>query len=279
MSAPRRQTPMPPQLWATNRPLVVRVLVAILCGWGAAQLALWNFRLHDVWHFMSLDPAAFREGEYWRLITSQLFHANILHFAVTIFVVLIAGREIEPIIGRWPFVALCLSSGLLAGLINCAAFPKVATAGYSATAAAIFAAYATILPELEQRFANLLPAPLRIRAKHVAGALVVGCVLLIVTRSLLEIGPAGILFGSVAGWWFARHLGFGNAFWFQRRRMEARQRALRRMRMSPEEFVVNEIDPILEKISRDGVGSLTRAERKILEEGRGKLAQRTSGRG
>ncbi len=270
---------MPPQLWATNRPVVVRVLVAILCGWGAAQAALWKFGLHDVWNFMSLDPAAFRDGEYWRLITSQLFHANVLHFAVTIFVVLVAGREIEPIIGRRPFVALCISAGLLAGLMNSLAFPTVATSGYSGAAAAIFAAYATILPELEQRFAAMLPAPLRIRAKHVAFALVVGCVALIGTRALLDIGPAGILLGSVAGWAFARHLGFGNAFWFQRRRMEARQRALRRMRMSPDEFVANEIDPILEKISRDGVGSLTRAERKILEEGRGKLAQRTSGRG
>ncbi len=270
---------MPPQLWATNRPLAVRVLVSILCGWGAAQAALWGFGLHDVWNFMALDAASARDGEYWRLITSQLFHANFLHFAVTVFAVLIAGREIEPIIGRRPFVALFLSTGLLAGVVNCVAFPTVATSGFSGAAAAIFAAYATILPELEQRFAALLPAPLRIRVKHVAAALLIGCVALIATRSLLEIGPAGILLGSGAGWWFARHLGFGNAFWFQRRRMEARQRALRRQRMSPEEFVTNEIDPILEKISRDGVGSLTRAERKILEEGRGKLAQRTSGRG
>jgi hypothetical protein len=32
-----------------------------------------------------------------------------------------------------------------------------------------------------------------------------------------------------------------------------------------------EIDPILEKISRDGIASLTRAERKVLDIGRDKL--------
>jgi membrane associated rhomboid family serine protease len=269
---------MPPQLWATNRPLAVRVLVAILCGWGAAQAALWAFGLSDVWQFIALDATAARSGEYWRIITSQLFHANFLHFALTVLVTLIAGREVEPIIGRRPFIAMCVSAGLLGSLANCVAFPSVATSGFSAGAAAIFAAYATILPELEHRFALMLPAPFRIRAKHLATALVIGCVALVAARSLLGIGPAGILAGAGIGWCFARQLGFGNAFWFQRRRMEARQHALRRLRMSPEEFVAHEIDPILEKISRDGVGSLTRAERKILEEGRGKLTEKSGGK-
>lgn len=270
---------MPPQLWATNRPIAARFLVWALCGWGVAQAALWAFGLHDVWPLMALDAHSARAGEYWRIFTNQVFHANFLHFAATVLVVLIAGREVEPIIGRRPFIALCLSAGILGGLANCVAFPDVSTSGFSAAAAAIFAAYATILPELEHRFAVMLPLPLRIRAKHFAVLIAVACVASIVTRGFLEIGPAGILVGSTLGWWFARHLGFGNAFWFQRRRMEARQQTLRRMRMSPDEFVANEIDPILEKISREGVGSLTRAERKILEEGRGKLAEKTRGRG
>jgi hypothetical protein len=153
-------------------------------------------------------------------------------------------------------------------------FPSVAVSGFSAAAAAIVAAYATILPELEHRFSLILPRPLRIRAKHGALALLLACAALLAFRVVLEVGPAGILLGAMVGWWWARQLGFGNAFWFQRRRMEERQQALRRLRMNAEEFVTREIDPILDKISRDGVGSLTRSERKILEEGRGKLAQR-----
>jgi hypothetical protein len=34
---------------------------------------------------------------------------------------------------------------------------------------------------------------------------------------------------------------------------------------SPEEFVRQEVDPILDKIAREGIHSLTRRERKILE--------------
>src|SRR5215207_2251063 len=130
MSAPRRQTPMPPQLWAANRPLAVRVFVAILAGWGAAQVTLWAFGLKDVWHFLALDRESIRAGEYWRLVTSQLFHADAVHFAATILVVFFAGREVEPIVGRRPFVWLCISAGVLGGLVNCVAFPTVMVSGF-----------------------------------------------------------------------------------------------------------------------------------------------------
>jgi len=37
---------------------------------------------------------------------------------------------------------------------------------------------------------------------------------------------------------------------------------------------LEKVDPILEKISREGMGSLTPAERKLLEEARAKLMQK-----
>jgi hypothetical protein len=43
--------------------------------------------------------------------------------------------------------------------------------------------------------------------------------------------------------------------------------------MSSEQFINEEIDPILEKISRDGIRSLTRAEKRILEMGREKITK------
>ena len=46
--------------------------------------------------------------------------------------------------------------------------------------------------------------------------------------------------------------------------------------MNADQFIRAEIDPILEKISREGMHSLSRAERKILEQGRGKIATKTA---
>ena len=41
--------------------------------------------------------------------------------------------------------------------------------------------------------------------------------------------------------------------------------------MSSGQFITEEIDPILEKISRDGIRSLSRAEKRLLDMGREKI--------
>ena len=44
--------------------------------------------------------------------------------------------------------------------------------------------------------------------------------------------------------------------------------------MPPEEFLSKEVDPILDKISAQGIQSLTARERRILEAAREKMAKR-----
>jgi hypothetical protein len=44
--------------------------------------------------------------------------------------------------------------------------------------------------------------------------------------------------------------------------------------LSPTEFISNEVDPILDKISAHGIQSLTERERKILEAARSKMGKR-----
>ena len=41
--------------------------------------------------------------------------------------------------------------------------------------------------------------------------------------------------------------------------------------MSARAYITEQIDPILDKISRHGIGSLTDAERRVLEKGREKI--------
>jgi hypothetical protein len=41
--------------------------------------------------------------------------------------------------------------------------------------------------------------------------------------------------------------------------------------MTPEQFIAEEIDPVLDKISREGMDSLTRAERRLLAKAREKM--------
>jgi hypothetical protein len=59
------------------------------------------------------------------------------------------------------------------------------------------------------------------------------------------------------------------------RALHQRKNAAERIaQMGAEEFIALEVDPLLEKISREGMESLTRAERRTLSLAREKLDER-----
>ncbi|MEI7822185.1 MAG: rhomboid family intramembrane serine protease [Verrucomicrobiota bacterium] len=271
MSSPRRQTSSYQRIWSPGRASGVLVFFWTMIFWGTTQAVLSWSGAGQPLDLLKLDLRHFSEGEYWRLLSYQFLHAGPVHFFANLLVLCYAGREIEPIVGRVNFLWLCLLANATGGAVSMFAGSGAAVVGFSAAVAAVLAAYATIMPELETGFSFLHIFPLRFRAKYLAAAMILFAAGCVVTGTLREIGPAGILTGSVLGWVWARRLGFGNPFWFQRRRFERTQREQRIRRMNSDDFVRMEIDPILEKISRDGIASLTRAERKVLDIGRDKL--------
>ena len=283
MSFPRRQTSSFQRTWSPGRASSVLVFFWTMIFWGTTQ-AVVSYAAAKGWagpgvfkslDLLSLDPHKFSDGEYWRLFSYQFLHVGPAHFFVNLLVLWYAGREIEPIVGRVNFLWLCLLANAIGGAVSMAAGGGVIVVGFSAAVAAVLAAYATIMPELETGVSFFHLFPLRCRAKYLAIAMLLFATACVATRTLREIGPAGILTGSVLGWVWARKLGFGNPMWFQRRRFERTQREMRMQRLSAEDFVRMEIDPIIEKISQHGVQSLSRAERKVLDQGREKLCSRT----
>lgn len=275
MSSPRRQASSYQRVWSPGRASGVLVFFWTMIFWGTTQAVLSLSGAGHPLDLLKLEQRHFSEGEYWRLLSYQFLHAGPVHFFANLLVLWYAGREIEPIVGRVNFLWLCLLANATGGAVSMFAASGTAVVGFSAAVAAVLSAYATIMPELETGFSFLHIFPLRCRAKYLAAAMILFAAACVATGTLREIGPAGILTGSVLGWVWARKLGFGNPFWFQRRKFERTQRELRIQRMNAGDFVRMEIDPILEKISRDGLESLSRAERKVLEIGRDKLCSRT----
>lgn len=268
MSLRRRLTSATPSVWVPARPSGVMLFTTMLGSWGAAQAVFWAFGVGALSDSLVLDGLGMRAGEYWRLLTFQLLHANFAHLVANIIVLCFVGREIEPIIGRRHFLGLCLVANFFGGIACWLALPKLMVFGASAAAASVLTAYAVILPEMG---ALLFGQSVCLRAKHIAWALAV----LALVGTAVGIGgiygAPGVFAGCVIGWAWARGLGFGEPFQFQRRRIEKRNTEVRWLHMSAEEFVSVEIDPILEKISRDGIASLTREQRRILELGHKKL--------
>jgi hypothetical protein len=82
--------------------------------------------------------------------------------------------------------------------------------------------------------------------------------------------------GALAGWIYAHLLGFGHPSLLQRFLHKRKAETNRFDRMSVDQLMSGEIDPLLEKIARDGIHSLTRKERKNLAKAREKILEKTA---
>jgi hypothetical protein len=143
--------------------------------------------------------------------------------------------------------------------------------GASGGPAAVVVAYAAILPELELTSMVLFLLPIRLKAKHLAYGAFALAVLAVIFDRTATVAHSSLLGGSIAGWFYAHLLGFGRPSILQRALTQRRADAERYRAMSPEQFIAVEIDPLLDKISREGMSSLTRAERRVLAKAREKM--------
>jgi membrane associated rhomboid family serine protease len=286
MRPSRRQSPPFIRRWTAGYPSVTVLLVALCAGAYAAQcIVQWMFSEPEtkwiLWNWLKLDRQGISEGHYWKFVTFGFLHFGIwpVHILANMLLLYLAGREVEPIVGKAHFLAIFAAGNVIGGIADWLAMPQATVVGVSAGVAAVFVAFTTILPELEVTMLLFFVVPLSLRAKHLAMALVAASALLCFTlhSDAAAIGPAGMLAASFFAWAYVKQLGFGNPLPIQRFIFERRQRAARLERMSPEQFMKLEIDPILEKISREGMRSLSRTERKILDQGRSKFVAKQGG--
>ncbi len=227
--------------------------------------------------WLALDGPGIAAGEYWKFLSYSLLHFDPLQLVGNMLLLYFAGREVESILGWRHFLGIYLVGIVLGGVVSFAA-QDLPVLGTSAAVTAVVIAFASILPELELRANVFFILPLRIRAKWFALALLAVSGAMWASHMPPQIGAPGMLAAGIAAWAYVKQLGFGNPLAIQRYIFNRRQRAARLDRMSPEQFITAEIDPILDKISREGMHSLTRAERKILALGREKIAARIAAR-
>ena len=190
-----------------------------------------------------------------------------------------------------------LASGVMGGLVQVLAglvLPRYLggfVVGASAAAFGLVAAFALLFPEGVILLFFVIP----LRAKHLlvlSGLLAVLGLVAPQSRdpNAVHIADAAHLGGMVAGLLFIRYAIHWHWAWprFPRRKDMASRRLVkvgsgagglwRRGRagsiedLPPEEFLSREVDPILDKISAQGIQSLTERERHILEAAREKMA-------
>jgi membrane associated rhomboid family serine protease len=258
--------------WAPPQRIVLLSLIGLNAAAFIVQLVLTSWNQPFVLEYLGLSDRGINDAYAWQFFTAPLLHNNIWHFAANMLVLYFIGRDVEAIIGQRQFLFLYLFgafSGELGHLFlmpsNCVLF------GASGGVAAIFVAYATILPELEMTTLLLFMVPVRLKMRRLAQIALVGAVALLLFDRSGAVGHSAFVGGAIAGWFYAHLLGFGRTSLLQRVLRQRRLEAARLQSMRADQFVVEEIDPLLEKISQRGLASLSRRERRLLEQAREKM--------
>lgn len=235
-----------------------------------------------------LSADGLRAGHFWQLFTYMFLHSaeNPMHIIANMLMLYFAGREVEMIAGPRHLLGIYFLGGLLGGVAQVLLGPGDGyLIGASAGVFAVLFAFTTTAPEMELTMLVFFVLPVRTKAKVLAGSLAFLSLVCAAAVFWGYLSPGGFLGswghlahlgGALAGWFYIKQMGFGNPLRIQRYFLDKRQRDERLQRMPPAQFISQEIDPILDKISREGIHSLTRGERRILEKGRDKISRRSS---
>jgi membrane associated rhomboid family serine protease len=218
--------------------------------------------VHD---YVGISNQGVGEAYAWQFVTAIFLHTNSWHFMVNILMLYLFGRDLESILGQRHFVLLYVCGAIVGELGHLFLMPtSTVLFGGSGGVAAIVIAYAMILPGLD--LGALIPFGFsrRIKMTHVACAIVgIAFVLILIDRGEI-VGHSALLGGCLTGWFYTNLLGYGRISVLQRFVNRRRLEAQRYRQMSLDQLIAEEIDPLLEKISRRGFNNLTRIERRNL---------------
>jgi membrane associated rhomboid family serine protease len=218
----------------------------------------------------ALSPTGLRDGALWQLVTYQFLHANELHILMNMVGLWFVGRELEPVVGTGRFVALYLGGGVVAGLAQMLFSPgSGALIGASGSVFAVLLAFTMLFPSLPIT-ALVVFVPVNMRARTLGLLAVTASVVFWISGREPGIGHLAHLGGSLAGWIFGRvyrrRFGFDDgsaASWWPRQwKFFSAPRDVSYLRPLPSE------DEVIAKIQREGIGSLTHEELRILEASR-----------
>jgi membrane associated rhomboid family serine protease len=280
------------------------VLIAInlvVFVWTEISTAYFPAACQVTYQYGELSNYGIAHGYLWQYLTFQFLHLGRMHFTFNMLGLFFLGRPVEQLIGSRKAMMLYLSSGIIGGIFQSflgLIFPNVfgvSVVGASAGVCGLLAALGTLEPEADFLVFFLLP----VKAKYLAWIGAVVAAFYVVVPAEPGIAHAAHLGGMAAAFAFVRlfiqgrwHLPQWPQQWrLPERRCPPAPRAMAIKRagkkpfwsqnpipkdedITPDEYLQKEVDPILDKITAQGIQSLTPRERQILEKARSKMNKR-----
>lgn len=281
----------------------VMLLIALVVVFAADEIAKAYLGLSLQQHG-ALSSSVWQSGWVWQLVTFQFLHGGFPHLFFNGLGIWMFGRPIEAAFGGRRMLGLWMAGGLVGGLLQLgisAAFPNQFSpdvVGASAGLMTFLAIFCRLEPDARILLALIVPVPARFLFYFSVGV----AVFFIVVPSRDGVAHAAHLGGLLFGWlWVQAGYHQGESLWdrlseawdrWNQQRQTSRpvSRAAEGKIIKPSfrsasvptpakelsdaEFMAREVDPILDKIARDGIGSLTPAERQTLEAARKKVTRR-----
>jgi membrane associated rhomboid family serine protease len=262
--------------WKQRPRVVLLALIGVNIAAFVTQLFLDAYRPGFVREYLGLSDLGVHAAYGWQFLTATFLHAGPWHLLGNLLILYLVGRDVESILGQRQFVLLFLAGAWAGELGHLFLMPDTSVLfAASGGVAAVLVAYATILPELELTSPIFLVFPGRLKAKHLAyGAFAIAILGVTLDRSG-TVSHSAYLGGCVAGWFYAHLLGFGRPSILQRALRQRRAEMERYRMMTSRQFISEEVDPVLDKISREGLQSLTWSERRTLARAQEKIAEKT----
>jgi membrane associated rhomboid family serine protease len=224
--------------------------VVFLTGDGGVDFSRW-----------ALSRRALQEGFWWTPVTHLFLHGSLLHLAVNVLALWFVGPEVELMLGRVRYAVLYFLSGVIGGLLQTAfSAPTSELVGSSGSVCGVLLSFTTAYPEMPLRALLFFILPVRMKAKTLGRGLIIVSLLCAVVRILPQIGHLAHLGGALTGalltrWWLP----------------SARPRY--RPATTPAEMQAR-TDELLQRVMEEGIESLSRDERKALEELAGRQPRR-----
>jgi len=253
--------------------------------------------------FGGISVDALARGQVWTLFSHSFVHGDLWHLLLNLLLLGFAGQGVQKHLGGRHFIAIYLLSSIMGAasemMVNGWAHGDTVTPliGASASAFGLLMALAVVLPAEEVTALIYFIIPVHLRMWTLAKGFFIVQLVLGVAGLFSGLLPEGMqiayfahLGGAVAGWFYARSLGYGGrpmtyaSLWQPQQDLRLRKPEMARARRllrphvdlekpetSPtvaaplEVLIEEEVNPILEKISIGGMSSLTDEERRTLD--------------
>ncbi len=248
--------------------LIIACVAVFLLQSGAESFGILHPGVIAAWGSL-IPQAVWGEGQAWRLATYMFLHGGFMHILFNMLTLWMFGGAVVSQIGERRFLGLYFTSGILAGLLSAlfyygglAGGSHVYIVGASGALLGVMFAFAKFFPEVPILVLGIFPVP----AKYMVWGTGAISLLLGVTGEG-NVAHLTHLFGILGGWAYLRFSEPVVQVIERAATAHETQKARKAVEelQSREEFFDSRVDPILRKISRNGMESLTAMERDILQ--------------